>query len=71
MVSHGCDQSRRSLELYSSFVEAPDARLATNTFMLACALESTGQFDEAVAYGDGGVELYEKTGHDPSYIWYR
>ena len=63
--------ARQSLELYSSLVVQPDARLATYTFMLACALASAGHFEEAVAYGDRAVELYEKTGHDPNYVAYR
>ena len=63
--------ARQSLELYSSLVGQPDARLATYTFMLACALASAGQYDEAVSYGERGIELYEKTGHDPSYVGFR
>lgn len=62
--------ARQSLELYSPLVAQPDGRLATYTFMLACVLASAGHFDEAIVYGDHGVELYEKTGHDPSYVAY-
>ena len=60
--------ARQSLELYSPLVDQPDPRLATYTFMLACVLASAGQFDEAVSYGERGIELYETTGHDPSYV---
>ena len=63
--------ARQSLELYSSLVDEPDPRLATYTFMLACVLASAGQFDEAILHGDRGIELYEKTGHNPNYVSYR
>ena len=60
--------ARLSLALHSESTLTLDARLATYTFMLACVLATAGNYDEAMIYGDRGIELYHETGHDSEYV---